>query len=51
MRHDIHIEWCLNARAYFEAYRGLCRIRHVQLAWNHVKEKIGNTNRLLSKDL
>ena len=27
MYHDIHIEWGLNARAYFEAYRGLCRLR------------------------
>ena len=27
MYHDIHIEWGLNTRAYFEAYRGLCRLR------------------------
>ena len=28
MFHDVHIEWGLNAKAYFEAYRGLCRIRY-----------------------
>lgn len=27
MYHDIHIEWGLNAKAYFETYRGLCKLR------------------------
>lgn len=41
MYHDVHIEWGLNARAYFEAYRGLCRIRHAYAiskiwAWSEI---------------
>ena len=41
MFHDVHIEWGLNAKAYFEAYRGLCRIRYEYalskiLAWSEI---------------
>lgn len=27
MEHNVHIEWALNAKAYYQAYRGLCKIR------------------------
>lgn len=41
MYHDVHIEWGLNAQAYFEAYRGLCRVRHAYAlskiwAWSEI---------------
>lgn len=27
MEHNVHIEWALNAKAYYQAYRGLCKMR------------------------
>lgn len=27
MEHNVHIEWALNAKAYYQAYRGLCKLR------------------------
>lgn len=27
MQHNVYLEWSLNGRAYFQAYRGLCKMR------------------------
>ena len=44
MYHNVHIEWSLNAKSYFEAYRGLCRIRHTYalskiLSWSEIPDE------------
>ena len=27
MQHNVHIEWALNGKAYFQSFRALCRMR------------------------
>lgn len=27
MKHNVYLEWSINGKAYFQAYRGLCRMR------------------------
>lgn len=27
MQHNVYLEWSINGRAYYQAYRGLCRMR------------------------
>ena len=44
MYHNVRIECSLNAKSYFEAYRGLCRIRHTYalskiLSWSEIPDE------------
>ena len=27
MQHNVYLEWSINGKAYFQAYRGLCKMR------------------------
>ena len=27
MQHNVYLEWSINGKAYFQAFRGLCRLR------------------------
>jgi len=27
MQHDVYLEWSINGKAYYQAYRGLCKMR------------------------
>ena len=27
MQHNVYLEWSINGKAYYQAYRGLCKIR------------------------
>lgn len=33
MQHDVYLEWSLNGRAYYQAYRGLCKMRIEYAKW------------------
>ena len=33
MEHDVYLEWSLNGRAYYQAYRGLCKMRIEYAKW------------------